>query len=62
LHTNKTKIEVLNIEWCRIGIDKAQWVEIRFLISKNSHIQILINLPQILIRTPEANQKINIKY
>jgi hypothetical protein len=24
LHTNKTKIEVLNIEWCRIGIDKAQ--------------------------------------
>jgi hypothetical protein len=24
LPTSKIKIEVLNIEWCRIGIDKAQ--------------------------------------
>jgi hypothetical protein len=61
LHTNKIKIEVLNIESCRIGIDKAQWMEIRFLISKHSCSQILINLLQSFIRNPEANQKINIQ-
>ena len=61
LHTSKMKIEVLNIESCRIGIDKAQWVEIRFLISNHSCSQILIDLLQSLIRNPEANQKINIQ-